>query len=202
MTITAFALSTAATSLGVARAFIGDPFTTGGMTPLPTQGEIVESIPQNLNELTLPELTGEVPHSAVIIPGKPTVTVPVIWTGATLDALLSAHGSSHEGYGSPRTPTYTSLLIIPLSQLDTTADPPTISYNGTVWAPSAPTDARYYWKCIPRRPDFSNKFEGNGQVIVPVTFDVFYDANRPSGHRIRSYGGAAAISAGVSTLRH
>lgn len=202
MAITAFALSAAATSLGVARAFIGDPFTAAGMTALPTEGEIVESVPQNLNELTVPELTGEVPHSASVIPGKPTLTIPVIWTGATISALLSAHGSNHEGYGSPQAPTYTSVLIIPLSEMDTSADPPTISYNGTVWAPAAPANARYYWKCVPRRPDFSNRFENNGKVIVPVTFDVYYDAARPSGHRIRSYGGAAAISAGITTIRH
>ncbi len=127
------------------------------------------------------------------------MTVPVIWTGPTILALLSAHGSNHEGYTNPQDPTYTSLVIFPLSELDNTADPPTISYNGTTWAPGAPVNARWYWKVVPLRPDLSQSFERNGKIILPVTFNVFFDGARPSGHKIRTYGNP--VTAGISTVR-
>lgn len=198
MTAIAFALTEAAVSMGVLRAFIGDPFTNGGLVALPTQGDIQESVPQNLNVLTADELSGEVPLSASVVQGKPTVTVPVIWTGATMAALLSAHGSASEGYSSPQDPTYTSLVLFPLSEMDNTLDPPRIGYAAAAWTPGIPANARFYWKTLPRRPDMSSAFENNGRIIVPVTFDVFYDFDRPSGHRVRTYGNPA--TQGITTI--
>jgi hypothetical protein len=205
MPATGFSLSTALSSLGVARAFIGDPFTSGGLTALPTEGAISATSPQNLNRLTAPELTGEVAHSALITPGQTTVTVPVIYTGAAQLATLSAHGSASEGYTSPQEPTYTSLVLIPLEEMNTSVDPPTISYDGLAWAPAAPANSLWFWKVVPQRPDLSMAFENGGKVILPVTFEVFYAgsaapySNIPAGHKLFTVGDP--VAAGVATVR-
>jgi hypothetical protein len=197
MTATAFALTAAATSRGVLRAFIGDPFTNGGLVALPTEGEIQQPGMQELNMMRAPELTGGAPLSASVVMADPVVTVPVIWNN-TVEALLSAHGSASDGYSSPQDPTYTSLVLIPLSELDTSVDPPTFGYAAAAWAPTAPVAARWYWKTIPIRPDVSSGFDNNGKVIVPVRFQVFYDFDRPSGHRVMTRGNPAAQ--GITTI--
>jgi hypothetical protein len=199
MPATGYTLSAATTSIGPSRVFIGDALTVGGLIALPHEGAITESAPQNVNSAKYPELTGEIDHSAVITPGEVTVTVPVIYTGAAQMATLSAHGAASEGYSSPRTPTFTTLVIMPWADLDTTADPPTFGYNGTVWTPQAPVNARWYWKVIPMRPDMSSAFENNGKTILPVPFRAFYDSTKPSGHRVFTVGNP--VTAGVTAVR-
>lgn len=193
-----FSLAEALSSIGVARVFIGDPFTADGLTPLPTEGEIRVAVPQTLNRLTAPELTGEVAHDAWVLPGQLQVTVPVIYGDADLFATLSAHGSAHEGYTSPQRPVYTSLVIIPLIEMDTTDDPPTISYATATWAPAAPTRALWFWKTVPIRPEMAMAFDNGGKVIVPVTFEVFFAgssgdyAGIPNGQKLFTFGDPAA----------
>jgi hypothetical protein len=198
MPATAFDLNTALSALGVARAFIGDPFTASGLDALPTEGEIAVSAPQNLNRLTAPELTGEVAHDAWVTPGQTTVTVPVIYTGAAQLAMLSAHGSASEGSNAPKRPTYTSLVLIPLKEMST-ADPPAISYDGITWTPAAPANALWFWKVVPQRPDLRMAFDNGGKVIIPVTFEVFFDAARPAGHKLFTVGDP--VAAGITTVR-
>lgn len=204
MPASAFSLSQAIEALGVARAFIGDPFTANGLTALPTEGEISVSAPQNMNTLTATELTGEVAHDAFVTPGQITVTVPVIYTGAAQLAALSAHGSASEGYSSPQRPTYTSLVLIPLIEMDTSVDPPTISYDAaavspaTPWDPAAPTNSLWFWKVVPQRPDLSMAFDNGGKIILPVTFTAFYAgdsgdyAGIPAGQKIFTAGDPVA----------
>lgn len=196
--LTAFSLSAALSALGVARAFIGDPFTASGMSALPTEGQINASSPQNLNRLTAPELTGDVAHDAVVTPGQTTITVPVIYTGAAQLASLSAHGSASEGYSSPKSPTYTSLLLVPLKEMSTAA-PPTLAYDGTTWTPAAPANSIWFWKVVPQRPDLSMAFENGGKVILPVTFEAFFDADRPEGHKLFTVGDP--IAHGITEVR-
>lgn len=198
MSATGFALTDAIAALGVARAFIGDPFTAGGLSALPHEGEIAASVPQELNRLTAPELTGDVAHDAWVIPGRPTVTVPVIYTGAAQLAKLSAHGVASEGYTAPRRPTYTSLVLFPLSEMST-ADPPTIAYDGITWTPGAPVNALWFWKVVPIRPDLRHAFDNGGKIILPVTFEVFFDAARPSAHKVFTQGDP--VARGITTVR-
>jgi hypothetical protein len=198
MPATGYTLSAALQNIGVARVFMGDPFTVDGMVAIPTQGEVQVNMPQVLNRLTAPELTGEVAHDAQITPGQMTVVVPVIYGGAqTLDEF-SAHGAAGDGYSAPRTPVYTSLLVIPKREMST-ADPPVISYDGTTWVPSAPTHALWFWKTVPQRPEMRFSWEDGGRVIIPVTFEVFYDGARPSGHRLFTQGNP--VTAGITTVR-
>lgn len=203
MSASGFSLNDALQAIGVARVFIGDPFTEGGLLALPTEGAIEAQVGQTLNRLTAPELTGEVAHDAWILPSQTTVTVPVIYGDPDLFELLSGHGSLHEGYTGPQRPQYTSLVIIPLLEMDTTVDPPTISYNGSAWAPAAPARSLWFWKVVPQRPNLSMQFENGGKVIVPVTFEVFFaDADEysdiPNGQRIFTYGDP--VAAGVQGL--
>lgn len=199
MPATGYTLSAATTSIGPSRVFYGDPFTIGGLLALPHEGPITITAPQNVNQAEYAELTGNIPHSAVITPGAVEVTVPVIYTGAAQMAALSAHGAASEGYSSPRSPTFTSLVIMPWADLDTTADPPTFGYDGTTWTPQAPVNARWFWKVIAMRPDFASAFENNGKTVMPVTFRAFYDSARPSGHRVFTVGNP--VTAGVTTVR-
>lgn len=198
MAATGFSLNDAIAALGVARAFIGDPFTANGLVALPTEGEIVPSTPQTLNRLTAPELTGDVAHDAWVTPGQTTVTVPVIYTGATQLASLSATGSASAGHTSPQRPTYTSLVLFPLKEMST-ADPPTISYDGLTWTPAAPANALWFWKVVPQRPDLRMAFDNGGKIILPVTFEVFFDNARPAGHKLFTHGNP--VTAGITTVR-
>lgn len=202
MAATGFSLTDALQAIGVARVFIGDPFTEGGLVALPTEGTIEANVGQTLNRLTAPEFTGDVAHDAWVLPQQTTVTVPVIYGDPTIFELLSGHGSFHEGYTSPQRPSYTSLVIIPLLEMDNTVDPPTISYDGT-WAPAAPDHALWFWKVNPQRPNLQFQFDNGGKVIIPVTFEVFFAdsdeySNIPNGQRIFTYGDP--VAAGVTGL--
>lgn len=206
MSATGFSLSEALSSIGVARVFMGDPFTEGGLIPLPTEGQITPGVPQTLNRLTAPELTGDVAHDAWVVPGQVQVTVPVIYGDAELFAALSAHGAAHEGYSAPQRPVYTSLVIIPLLEMDTSVDPPTISYGGdpAAWDPAAPERSLWFWKTVPIRPEFSMAFDNGGKVIVPVTFEAFFAGDEgsysgiPEGQKVFTYGDP--VAAGVTGL--
>lgn len=197
MPAAAFPLSEAIQAIGVARAFIGDPFTANGLDALPTEGAITPSLPQTLNRLTASELTGEVAHDAWVVPGQITVTVPVIYGGAVTLAMLSAHGASGDGFAGPQKPTYTSLVLFPLREMS--GDPASISYDGLAWTPAAPVHAMWFWRVVPQRPDLSLAWENGGKVILPVTFEVFYDAARPSGQRIFTVGNP--VTQGIGTVR-
>jgi hypothetical protein len=198
-----FNLQDAIQAIGVARVFIGNPFVEGGLVALPTEGAIEANVQQTLNRLTAPELTGEVAHDAWVIPGQTTITVPVIYGDPDLFELFSAHGSPHEGFTSPQRPVRTSLVIIPLLEMNQTVDPPTISYNGSAWDPAPPARSFWFWSVVPVRPNISMAFENGGKVIIPVSFEVFfasadeYDAI-PNGQRVYTYGDPAA--AGVEGL--
>jgi hypothetical protein len=198
MPATAFDLAQAIQSIGPGRVFMGDPTTIGGMLPIPTQGEIAATMPQNMNPLTAPELTGDVPHDAWITPGQPTVTVPAIYGGEDTLARFSATGSAGDGFTSPKKPVYTSLAIFPLSELSTD-DPPSIGFDGTDWTPGAPVHALWFWKCVPIRPDFRLAWDDGGKIILPVTFNVFYDATKPVGIRIFAQGDP--FDQGFATLK-
>lgn len=202
MAAAGFALADAIASIGVARVFMGDPFTANGLECLPTEGEIRVSVPQSLNRLTAPELTGDAAHDAWVVPGQIQVTVPVIYGNAAQFADLSAHGTAGEGFTSPRRPVYTSLVIIPLLEMNNSVDPPTISLTGTTWTPAAPTRALWFWKTVPIRPELSMAFDNGGKVIVPVTFEVFFAgsgyAGVPNGQRLFTYGNP--VAAGVTGL--
>jgi hypothetical protein len=204
MAATGFTLDQAITALGVARAFVGDPFTTDGLMGLPTEGEITATVAQQLNRLTAPELTGEVAHDAYVTPGQITVTVPVIYTGAAQIAALSATGTAHEGYTAPQRPTYTSLVLIPLQELDTSVDPPVFAYDGTDWTPGAPANALWFWKTVPQKPDLSMAWENGGKMILPVTFEVFFAGSSgdyegiPNGQKVYTHGDP--VASGVTGL--
>lgn len=208
MPATGFALTEAIEALGVARAFTGDPFTLNGLDALPTEGEISVSAPQNLNRLTAPELTGEAAHDAWITPGQVTVTVPVIYTGAAQLARLSAHASASEGYSGPQRPTFTSLVLIPLLEMDTSVDPPNISYDPAAttpaWDPAPPVNSLWFWKTVPQRPDLSMAFDNGGKIILPVTFEVFYAGGAapysgvPNGQKLFTHGDP--VAAGVTGI--
>jgi hypothetical protein len=204
MPASGFSLSQALSALGVARVFIGDPFTVGGLKALPTEGEISVSAAQQLNRLVATELTGDVAHDAWVTPGQVTVTVPVIYTGAAQIDDLSAHGTAHEGFSGPQRPTFTSLAIIPLAEMDTSVDPPTIGYNSaavapaTPWTPAAPANSMWFWKVVPQKPDLSMSWDNGGKIIIPVTFEVFYAgdtgkyAGIPNGQKVYTHGDPVA----------
>lgn len=200
MTISGFPLTNALRSMGAARVFLGDPFTLAAMTAVPTEGEITAAMPQTLNRLTAPELTGDVAHDAFIVPGQTTVTVPVIYGGTDTLAKFSATGVKNEGFTAPQKPVFTSLLIVPLNEMKTSVDPPTLSYNGTAWDPvTPPVHALWFWKVVPQRPEMRFAYENGGKIIIPVTFEVFYDAARPAGHRVFTQGDP--VAAGITTVR-
>lgn len=198
MSAQGFNLADALAAIGVARVFIGDPFTEGGLISVPTEGAIESGVGQTLNRLTAPEHTGEVAHDAWVVPGQAQITVPVIYGDADLFATLSAHGQAGEGYSAPQRPVYMSLAIIPLLEMDLSSDPPSIAYDGTTWSPAPPTRALWFWKVVPQRPQLSMAWENGGKVIVPVTFEAFYAgdsgqyAGIPNGQKVYTYGDPVA----------
>lgn len=199
MSATAFSVSAVLKSIGVARVFMGDLLTVGGTVALPTEGEITVPTTQTLNVMTAPEFTGDVPHDAWVLPGDLVITVPVIYGGTQTLGQFSAHAAASEGYSNPKRPTFTSLAIVPLIEMDTQS-PPQLSYNGTVWVPATPpVHALWFWKVVPLRPDLRLAFDNGGKVILPVSFRVFFDATKPEGHKIFTQGNP--VTAGVTLFR-
>lgn len=185
---TGFNLAAGLTALGVVRVFVEDP-EYDIFVALPTEGAITVNAPQNLNRLTAPELTGDVAHDAWVTNGQVTVVVPVIYTGADQLRLLSATGAASIGTSHPIRPTYRKLFVIPLEEMDLTdPDAPTITYLSEVWAPEAPVNSIMFWKTVPVYPEITSSWENGGKIIIPVTFEVFFDGTKPSGHKVFTVG--------------
>lgn len=189
---TGFTLQDALTALGVVRVFVSDPDDYDTLVALPTEGDVSVVAPQNLNELTAPELTGDVPHDAWVTTGKVTATVPVIYTGADQLRLFSATGTASVGVGYPQRPVFRRLFIVPLIEMDTTnPEAPEISYDGSTWTPQAPTNSIMLWRVVPVYPEITSSWNNGGKIIVPVTFNAFFDATRTSGHNVMTIGNPA-----------
>lgn len=200
MSITRLTLAAALQSIGVAQVFVGNSLVASGMAALgPTEGAIANEGAVETNPLTAPEYTGAVEHDTVVFGGQVTVTVPLIMGDPNIYAKIDPFGVGlGGGWDGPRAPVTTSLLIVPLRELDPVAG--TLSYDGAVWAPAEPVHAILVWKCypLPERTEFA--FANGGKQIRSVTFRSMYVATNANGHKVWSRGGAGMV-AGNAAVR-
>jgi hypothetical protein len=211
MALTPFQLQDALRAVGVARVFVGDPFTANGMLPLgATEGDIEVNIPEELNTLTAPELTGGIAHQATVTLGEVTLVVPLIMGDPALWAKVSAFGSgTGGGHSIPQNVVTTSVAFVPLSELGGG-----LSYDGTTWARLAgngvaaatgvtaePQNAIWLWRAVPSNPGFRSRYEDGGKVIQDITFTAMWSQNAgvPEGHKVYTRGNP--VARGITTLR-
>jgi len=211
MALTPFQLQDALRAVGVARVFVGDPFTVDGMEALgASEGEIEVNIPEELNRLTAPELTGGITHQATVTLGEVTIVVPLIMGDPALWAKVSAYGSgAGGGHSIPQNVVTTSVAFVPLSELGGG-----LSYDGTTWTraagngvaaatgePAEPRNAIWLWRAVPSNPGFRSRYEDGGKVIQPVTFTAMWAQAEgiPEGHKVYTRGNPVAH--GVTAFR-
>lgn len=203
MAIAPFTLTQAIAAIGVAEVFVGDPLTTAGLTSLgAVEGAITFNAPENLNELTAPELTGEAAHNAVVTPGKVTITVPLILSAATQLLKISPRGKASMGNSVPQAVTTTSVVIMPRQELGGGLSNVTTTYTrvagngvaGATGAGAAPVYTIWIWRAVPTFPSLGFQFSNGGKIIVEVTFTAFFDATKPEDHKIYSIGDPRAIA--------
>lgn len=203
MALSPFSLAQAIAAIGVAEVFVGDPLTTAGLTSLgAVEGTITFNAPENLNELTAPELTGEVAHQAVVTPGKVTVTVPLILSSATQLLKISPRGKASNGNSVPQVIVPTSVVIMPRSELGGGLSNVTTTYTrvagngvaGATGAAAAPVYTIWIWRAVPTFPSLPFQFSNGGKVIVEVTFTAMFDGAKPEDHKIYTIGDPRAAT--------
>lgn len=196
--LTPFTLTAAIQAMGVAQVFVGDALTAvGGMLVLgATEGEISVNIPQDMNPLTAPELTGGVVHQSTTTLGAVTVTVPLILSDMSVLTKISPTGTASGGYSTPQKVAETTVLILPLNQLGGGL---TKAAVGTAWSRTAgngvaasaaapPTNAVWLWRATPSFASLPFAYGNGGKVIVSVTFTAMFDGTKPEGHKVYTIG--------------
>lgn len=196
---TTFTLAAALQAIGNADAFTGDPFTTGGMAFLGIkEGDIDITRTQTFNDLTAPELTGDVVHQSTAMGEGVEGTIPLIVDAAgALYAKIAALGTKDGGFSSPQSVVPTALWIVP--RIESVGG--TLSYNGTTWVPAAPVHALMFWRV--RWGQYSEKFsyQSGGKKIITVPFKAMFATNTgvPEGKKL--YVRGDPVAAGVTLLR-
>lgn len=188
--------------LGFKYVFAGDPFTVSGMEMLGAiEGAVSVSPSYTLNNYTLPELTGEAVHEAIVMGAGLTVQIPLIMGNSELWSKISPTGTASGGYSTPQSVVETSLIIVPAVNFPGAG----VSYSGTTWTPTG-VDATNtiqnqitIWRGYFMPGEMSLSVENGGKVISTVTFTAMhYDAN-PEGHKLWTRGNP--VTAGVTTFR-
>lgn len=201
------ALTAALKGLGVCDALVGNPLVAAGMAPLGmVEGEVRAAVPQELNSLTT-EQTGQIPHDSVVVLGQPNIVVPLIMGNPDLWAQVSATGSEDGGNYEPQAPVYTSLLLIPKSEMAGG-----LAYDGVAWTRTAgrgyagatgadaePKNALWFWKVVPLHPGDTYRFAEGGKVVTPITCVPHLDDTKPDGQLVYTRGNP--VAKGITTLR-
>ncbi len=206
-----FTLSAALQAMGVAEVFIGDPLTAvGGMISLgATEGTIGVDVPQTMNRLTAPELTGDVTHQATTTLGDVSVKVPLILGSMAVLPQISPTGSASGGFSIPQKVAETAVLIIPRNQVGGGLAYPTggpwarTAGNGVAAATgagAAPSNAVWLWRATPSFSSLPFAYANGGKVIVEVTFTAMFDGTKPEGHKVYTIGDPRAVVTPIAVL--
>lgn len=199
MGLSRFAFTEALRSLGNAEVFVGDFAGTAptNWTSLGAkEGTISESITWDENKLTAPEHTGGIAHEITFTLGDFSVTIPIIAGDPLLWAKIEPSGTKD---GIPDTPidaVTTSFFLIPRKELPATGN---MTYNGTVWTPTAPVNALFFPKAYVTHGDIGRPYENGGKSIVDVTFHPMFYALGPQNKRV--YVRGDPVAAGYTTFR-
>lgn len=202
MPLAPFTLAEALRAMGVAEVFIGDPLVapsdpTGMKSLGATEGAITFAAPQVLNNLTAPELTGEVPHQSTTTLGAVTITAPVIFGDPLLWARLSPTSTASGGISRPVKVTETSVLLIPREEVGGGLEYAVGGWtrtagNGVAAAgpgpAAAPKNAVWLWRATITMGEVPYAYPNGGKVIVTVTFTGMFDGTKPEGHKVYTIG--------------
>jgi hypothetical protein len=211
MAVARLALSAALSAIGNAQAYIGNPFSAGGLAPLGAkEGPIEVEVEETANDLTAEELTGPMVHERTIMGVSVRITVPLILGDTALYAKINPLGSRSGGHDAPQAVTPTSLVIIPDKEVGGGLTNATGATSGWVRAigygfaaatasDAAPIHAFWLWRCIPVTPSRSYTYENGGKIVTPVTFQGMFYATNPDGQRLYTVGDPSAQ--GVTTIR-
>lgn len=164
-----------------------------------TEGEIGLESNDEYSELTLPELTGPVPHEKYISGQAPVITMPLYAADAALRAITSPTGSASGGYQRRRSVTEYSLVIFPedvfiesnaQAQLGyTTAGGWTVGGDAATSAQEALLDlAIFFWRGHFETVLPMYRHEDGGKVVQEVVFHAMHNGDMPDGHHIYTIG--------------
>lgn len=164
-----------------------------------TEGEIGLEANDEYSELTLPELTGPVPHEKYISGQAPVITMPLYAADASLRAITSPTGSASGGYQRRRSVTEYSLVIFPedvfiesnaQAQLGyTTAGGWTVGGDAATSAQEALLDlAIFFWRGHFETVLPMYRHEDGGKVVQEVVFHAMHNGDMPDGHHIYTIG--------------
>lgn len=203
-----FSLTEALSAIGVAEVYLGDPLVSDGMESLgATEGTIEASATQQMNELTAPELTGNVAHAATAVLDQVQIKCNVILGDVDLYAKISPWGAAGGGHSIPQNVVTTSVLLIPRGEVggglewDTTAVPAIkwvrTAGNGVAAATevaAAPKHAVWLWKAYAMFGPLPFQYSNGGKVMVEVTFRAMFDASKPEGQKVYTIGDPRALT--------
>lgn len=206
--LTPFSLSAALLAIGVAEVFIGDPLVADGMVSLgATEGTIEVMATQTSNELTAPELTGNVAHAATTTLDQVSVKCNIIMGDADLYEKISPWGAPGGGHSTPQQVVTTTVLVIPRAEVGGGLEYDTAwartAGNGVAAAsgPSAaPVNAVWLWKAFPTFGALPFQYANGGKVLVEVTFKAMFDGTKMEGQKVYTIGDPRALSTPVAVL--
>lgn len=180
--------------IGRAKLFVGDYTTEGGLTELAmTEGATTASPESKFSTLTLPELSGDAPLRVDHMGDAITVDLSFLIGDSALWAKLAPRGKAAGGVSKPAEVTYTSLLIVPVDELDDTGS---LAYGGgppKIWTPDVPENAILIPKGYFAHP--KREYEYNDQGSKKATAAQFVgvqDESLPEGYKLWIQGTAFA----------
>lgn len=184
-------LDTYLVPMGKGWCYVGDMFQVGGggMTFLgATEGDVAVALNEEYNVLTFPEYTGPSEEEVEMTGEKPVATIPLIVGNSALWAKINPLGTRGGGSNTHTPVVYTGLAIIPESEVSGG-----LSYNGTVWAPAAPTNAIWFPRGYFTSPGPTYGQSEGGKRIISVAFHACRDATRPAGSQTHYIGNPVTV---------
>jgi len=109
-------LEAALNDLGQAYVLVGNPFSANGLSILGlTPGDITPAMNPQFQDRIYEEYSRQ-PVQSKLVGYAPTVDIPLIWGDPTVYAKISPTASAAGGHSTPQNVTYTTLVLVPLSE--------------------------------------------------------------------------------------
>lgn len=174
-----------------------------------TEGDIVVNPNGSTAGLTIPELTGPIPHEMDYLGENPIVEIPLYLADPDLIGLCSPSGSAHAGRSRRGPVAEHTLMVIPEAiflEVVVGGEPGivsdfTVSFDGSgVWTFNGqPLDddrqrlldnSFWLWRCVFNRP--TRRFRGGAgddkKNIEAVSVQTMHHPDMPEGHHIYTTG--------------
>lgn len=164
-----------------------------------TEGEISVDFDEKYSELTVPELTGDIPWQKYLESAKPTIKIPMALVSLASRAIVSPTGTAHGGFDRRQAVTEYYLALIPTAfYREGNADVAFAYTQAADWTVNGDTATAaqlaimdksiWLWRGHFSKPGRKFRHEDGGKEITEVMFHPMYNTAMPQGQKIFTLG--------------